>query len=145
MPGQSLIMMAQNLKRNTFESKQSIILKESLYRNAFTDVTLVSDDKVPFKAHKFVLGSFSPVLKDLLLHNPHKHPIIFLREVNQYELKSIMEVIYLGETQYSNDNIKKLLRILKKLQRKDSREGLNSITEPILSSKKTLEPEVKNS
>ena len=33
------------------------------------DVTLVSDDLVCLKAHKFVLSACSPVLKDILLKN----------------------------------------------------------------------------
>ena len=46
------------------------------FNEDFADVTLVSDDQVPMKAHKMILSSFSPVLKDLFLINPHPHTIL---------------------------------------------------------------------
>ena len=60
-----------------------------------TDVILVSDKQIPFKAHKFVLSASSPVMKDLLLSNPHSHPLIYLRGVKQQELLSIFTVYLL--------------------------------------------------
>ena len=53
-------------------------LKGLLSRNKFTDVTLVSDDKNAFKAHKFVLSAWSPVLRDLLVKQIWPDPIIYL-------------------------------------------------------------------
>ena len=44
----------------------------------FVDVTLISDDQIPLHAHKFILSACSPVLKTLLLENPHSHPLIYL-------------------------------------------------------------------
>ena len=58
-----------NLKWNYFSINEST-LEDLFYKNHHPDVTLVSDDKAAFKAHKFVLGASSPVLKDLLLNNP---------------------------------------------------------------------------
>ena len=57
------------------KSRLSDVIKEQ----SFCDVTLVSDDQRPFQAHKYVLSAFSPVLKDILLNNPHPHPLIYLR------------------------------------------------------------------
>ena len=65
--------------------------------NSFTDVTLVSDDQIPFKAHKFVLSTCSPIIRNLLLDNIHPHPVIFLRGVKQQELQYILQYIYTGE------------------------------------------------
>merc|ERR1719427_1315334 len=60
----------------------------SAFRNlqseeSFADVTLVSDDQVQIPAHKIVLSACSPVLKNLLLMNPHPHPLLYLRGVKQ--------------------------------------------------------------
>ena len=43
----------------------------------FCDVTLACDDK-QVQAHKLVLASYSSVFRDLLIQNPHPHPVIYL-------------------------------------------------------------------
>ena len=78
------------LKWKVFNSHLTSSLSDVLTENSFTDVTLVSDDKVQFQAHKCVLSACSPVLKNLLLNNPHSHPLIYLRGVKQKELNSIL-------------------------------------------------------
>ena len=70
------------LERINFDVNLECTLKELFTKTDQADVTLVSDDKVAFPAHKFVLGASSPVLKDLLVENPHPHPIIYLKEIN---------------------------------------------------------------
>ena len=55
------------LKWTQVNGNRDLNLKGLLSRNKFTDVTLVSDDKNTFKAHKFVLSACSPVLRDLLV------------------------------------------------------------------------------
>ena len=59
--------------------------------NNQADVTLVLDDKVAFSAHKFILGALRPILKDLLIHNPH--PLNYLKGVKELQLTSIPEFI----------------------------------------------------
>ena len=49
------------------KSRLSDVIKEQ----SFFDVTLVSEDHKPFLAHRYVLSSFSPVLKNILLKNPY--------------------------------------------------------------------------
>ena len=51
------------LKRKNFSSNIISRVSDVFTENSFCDVTLVSDDQKPFQAHKFVLGTFSPVLK----------------------------------------------------------------------------------
>ena len=75
------------------KSRVSHVIKEQ----SFFDVTLVSDDHKQFLAHRYVLSNFSPVLKDILLNNPHSHPLIYLRGVNHQELDSILQFIYFGK------------------------------------------------
>ena len=57
-----------NLKWKNFNVNQDSTLEELFTKINHPDVTLVSDDKVAFPAHKFVLGACSPVLKDLDLY-----------------------------------------------------------------------------
>ena len=53
-------------------------LTDVLKEKTFSDVTLVSDDQQPFQAHRCVLSTFSPVLKNILHNNPYSHPLIYL-------------------------------------------------------------------
>ena len=50
--------------------------------NLFTDVTIVSDDFVAYKANKFVLGACSSVMKGIFMSNPHPNPTIYLNMVS---------------------------------------------------------------
>ena len=92
-------------------SRVSDVFKE----NSFCDVTLVSDDQKLFQAHRYVLSTFSPVLRDILLNNPHSHPLIYLRGVNHQELDSILQFIYFGKTWEDHSHIKKFAEAAKDL------------------------------
>ena len=81
----------------------------------FVDVTLVSDDQIQTKAHKVLLSAFSPVLKTLLVNNPHSHPLLFLRGIKQKELQAILNLIYFGETKVEESNVNKLMCIARDL------------------------------
>ena len=63
-------------------------------KNKNADVTLVTDDKVAFPAHKFVLGACSSVLKDLLSKDPHHYPMIYLNGVKKTGIR-LCPTIYL--------------------------------------------------
>ena len=84
--------------------------------NSLCDVTLVSDDKIRFQAHKFVLSAASPLLTNVLLDNSQSHPQIFLRGVKHKELKSIFQFIYLGESAVHKDNMNKFIQAAKDLE-----------------------------
>ena len=91
-------------------------LNQSFAQHNFTDVTLVSNDQQSFRAHKFVLGTASQVLKDLLTENPHPHPVIYLGNVKRLELEAILQYVYHGETEISASLIEKLFVIAQDLQ-----------------------------
>ena len=104
------------LKWKHFLSNKASSLTYVFTENSFTDVTLVSDDQIPFQAHRFVLSSFSPVLKNILLNNSHSHPLIFLRGVKHQELDSILQFIYLGKASIYNENMRRFAQAAKDLQ-----------------------------
>ena len=96
----------------------------SAFRNlqseeSFADVTLVSDDQVQMPAHKIVLSACSPVLKNLLLMNPHPHPLLYLRGIKQQELQSVLQFMYIGETTMDQDLVDGFINIAKDLQLKE--------------------------
>ena len=93
-----------------FHSNLVSSLNEGLEDNGSADVTLVSDDQIPFKAHRFVLSASSPVLKDLLLTNLSTRPLIYLRGVNNQELSSIIHFMYFGEAAINENRINQFLK-----------------------------------
>ena len=102
------------------KSRVSKVIKDQ----CFCDVTLVSDDQKPFQAHRYVLSAFSPVLKNILLNNPHSHPLIYLRGVNHQELDSILQFIYLGKASVNHSNMKRFAQAAKDLQIKKLAENI---------------------
>ena len=106
-----------NLRWKHFKINQDSALEELFTKNNNqADVTLVSDDKVAFPAHKFILGACSPILKDLLTNNPHPHPMIYLKGVKKFELNSILQFIYLGKTQFFHSRMEKFFATGRELQ-----------------------------
>ena len=103
------------LRWKVFSTHLSSSISDVFTGNSFSDVTLVSDDLKPFQAHKCVLSASSPVLKNLLLNNPHSHPLIYLRGVKQEELQSILQFMYLGEARLYKGNMDKGIDAAKEL------------------------------
>ena len=96
----------------------------SLYSSVeSSDVTLVCDDQVKFKAHKFVLKSCSPVFKSILEEaNETDKAIVYLRGVNQAELGTVLEFIYLGQAALYQERMNEFLKLGKDLQIKQLKE-----------------------
>ena len=112
------------LKWKHFPPKVTSRVSDVFTKNIFCDVTLVSDDQKPFLAHRYVLSSFSPVLKNMLLDNPHSHPLIYLRGINHQELDSILQFIYLRKASVKQSNMKRFAQAAKDLQIKKLTENL---------------------
>ena len=108
-----------HLTWNSFLSHLDCTFRNLVNERHFADVTLVSDDQVQIKAHKIILSSCSPVLKKLLLDNPHPHPMIYLSGVKHEQLESILQWMYFGETNVYKDNIEEFIEIGKYLEVKE--------------------------
>ena len=94
----------QEVLSNLFETGES------------SDVTLVCNDQVKFKAHKFVLKSCSPVFESILDDTNESKSVVYLRGVNQLELKPILDFIYYGQASFYQEKMKEFLNIGKDLQ-----------------------------
>ena len=88
------------LNWNTFTDHLRLMFKDLYEENQYSDVTLVSDDQILFKAHKIVLNACSPVLKKIIDNNPTQHPLIYLRGIQSYEMESILQFMYFGEGKF---------------------------------------------
>jgi len=81
-----------------------------------SDVTLVCDDQVKFKSHKFVLKACSPVFESILQESYELQSVVYLRGVNQLELKPILDFIYSGQAYFNQERMKEFLQVGKDLQ-----------------------------
>ena len=79
--------------------------------NALTDVTLVCDDHTKLEAHKVILGAVSSTFREMLSHNTHPHPLVFLKGVQRTELQSLLDFIYHGETSIQQDSLEEFMKI----------------------------------
>ena len=86
-----------NIGWKTFKDHLQDSTKALFNSQRFTDVTLVSDDMIPIKAHKFILSGASSVIKRLLMMNQDAKPILYLKGIKSEDLQAILEFIYLGE------------------------------------------------
>ena len=106
----------------TFPSHLVKLFKDLGEEGHFADVTLVSDDQIQTPTHKVVLSACSPVLKTLLVNNPHSHPLLYLRGIKQSELQALLKFMYFGETQIFADRINDFVSVAKDLEVKESEE-----------------------
>ena len=87
--------------------------------NELTDVTLVSEDKKQFKAHKVILSASSPVFKSIISDHCLSNPIIYLKGIQSNEIESILEFIYLGQATFYQDRMNEFLYMAKNLEIKE--------------------------
>ena len=94
-----------DLTWHTYTDHLREMLHYMMNTNELTDVTLVSDDKKQFKAHKIVLSASSPLFKSII-SDSSSNPYIFLRGIQSHEVESILQFIYLGQATFYHDRIK---------------------------------------
>ena len=95
------------------------MLQQMLITGAFSDVTLVCDDQKQLKAHKSVLSSCSPMLKEILEINGNDSSFIFVRSIEFNVLKSVMQYIYLGKAVFPRESVVEFLNVAKILVIRD--------------------------
>ena len=108
--------MAQDISWESFQSHLLSTIRKLYTEHSYADVTLVCDDLIQIPAHKFVLSACSPKLDNILINNPHSHPLLYMRGVNQQELQSIHQFMYLGQVKIKQETIEKFLEIAQDIQ-----------------------------
>ena len=94
-----------NLAWKDYQASTVKTFKNLLGDQHFADVTLACGKGQQLKAHKVILSSCSPFLRNILVQNPHQHPIIYLTNVDMEDLESLMKFIYQGEVQIENEGL----------------------------------------
>ncbi|KAL0132401.1 hypothetical protein PUN28_000283 [Cardiocondyla obscurior] len=86
-----------------------------LESGTLVDCTLAAEGKT-LKAHKVVLSACSPYFECLLSEHYDKHPVFILKDVKFKELKAMMDYMYRGEVNISQDQLAALLKAAESLQ-----------------------------
>ena len=106
----------------------------------FADVTLVSEDRIEFQAHRAVLAACSPVLRNLL-HDGSSH--IHLTGVTQQELQALLEFIYLGKTIIDATRYEEFFNLANDLNIQGLQNQLDLALENVGNSTKGIKPRMR--
>ena len=121
-----------SLKWNDYQSNWNKALNELRKDTDFSDVTLISDDKVKFSAHRILLSSCSNLFKFILKDNVQANPFLYLSGVSSINLGFILDYIYHGEVNLYQEQLDSFLENAQKMEiegllgsPEDSHESLN--------------------
>ena len=110
------------LEWSDFRKNLAISLQELHSEKKFSDVTLVSEDKTQFQAHKTVLAACSPILKNMLLDSQDSHTWLYLTGVYHEEVQALLDLMYMGDTKMEQRMTKEFMELVTAL-------GLKELTE----------------
>ena len=105
-----------SLKWNDYQSNWNRALNGLRKDTDFADVTLISDDKVKFSAHKILLSSCSNLFKFILKVNVQANSLLYLSGVNSINLGFILDYIYHGEVSIYQEQLDSFLESAQKLE-----------------------------
>ncbi|XP_021699973.1 longitudinals lacking protein, isoforms J/P/Q/S/Z isoform X1 [Aedes aegypti] len=103
------------LRWNNHQSTLISVFDTLLENGTLVDCTLAAEGKF-LKAHKVVLSACSPYFAALLSQQYDKHPIFILKDVKFQELRAMMDYMYRGEVNISQDQLAALLKAAESLQ-----------------------------
>lgn len=92
------------------------VFEQLLESESFVDVTLACERK-SIKAHRMVLSACSPYFQSILKEaSDANHPVIILQGVKYTEMKAVVDFMYKGEINVSQDHLAGLLRVAETLK-----------------------------
>ncbi|RXG61777.1 Protein tramtrack, alpha isoform [Armadillidium vulgare] len=103
------------LRWNNHQPNLVTVFSELLNAETLVDVTLATDGHF-IHAHKLVLSACSVYFKDLFGSNPCKHPIVFLKDIKIEDLKTVIDFIYRGEVNVSQERLQDVLKTAESLR-----------------------------
>ncbi|KAK7085804.1 hypothetical protein SK128_018631, partial [Halocaridina rubra] len=110
------------LRWNNHGSTLVAVFDNLLANESLVDVTLFAEGHL-LKAHKVVLSACSPYFQTLFAQTTDKHPIVILKDVKYIELKALLEYMYRGEVNVSQDQLGPLIKTAESLKIKGLADG----------------------
>ena len=106
------------LKWNDFQDNVNSAFGALRDDKELTDVTLVCEDGRQLEVHKVVLAISSPVLDNNLRKQKHSTPLIYFRGVKSEDLAAVVDFLYCGEANVSQENLDSFLALAEEFQLK---------------------------
>ena len=113
---------------SSYTTKLKNMMKDLLSSGHLSDVTLVCDDKVMLKAHKFILNSYSPVLRNILSDEDTPASVIYLRGIHHQEMSAILQFMYLGQSRFIQERLPLFFKVCQDLEIKEVQNMFNNVT-----------------
>ncbi|CAG9770865.1 unnamed protein product [Ceutorhynchus assimilis] len=99
------------LKWNSQHTNMQSAFPNLLMKEQYVDATLVSEGKT-MKCHRIVLSMCSPYFEEILDGiGPFQHPVLFMKDVPFWILKSLCDFMYAGEIRILQDKLDELLNV----------------------------------
>ncbi|CAH1399597.1 unnamed protein product [Nezara viridula] len=103
------------LRWNNHQSTLISVFDSLLESGTLVDCTLAAEGQY-LKAHKVVLSACSPFFEVVFSQHYEKHPIIILKDVTFTELKAMLDYMYRGEVNISQEQLGTFLKAAESLQ-----------------------------
>ncbi|KAK3928818.1 Protein bric-a-brac 2 [Frankliniella fusca] len=100
---------------NSYQTNLQDVFPKLLNSEHFVDVTLACEAQM-IKCHKVVLSACSTYFEELLVKNPCQHPIIFMKDMKHWEVQALVDFMYKGEVNVTQEEISTLLKAAEALQ-----------------------------
>merc|ERR1712179_323507 len=113
------------LSWNLFEENFKESLRELREDQDYSDVTIACEGDFQVDAHKIVLSMGSRFFREIIKKSRNKNTFIFLKGINQTQLKNLMNFLYYDEAKLERDDLNEFFKISKELHIK----GLESYQE----------------
>ncbi|ODM99307.1 Longitudinals lacking protein-like [Orchesella cincta] len=126
-----------SLRWNNYSQHIVTALEELRVDDELTDVTLSCEGQ-RVKAHKLLLSACSVFFKDTFKENPCKHPIIILKGVSFADLQAVIQFMYNGQVNVTQERLPSFLQTAEILQIKGLTDSANSEKEetPVVTKKR---------
>ena len=100
------------LKLNSYHENLSKTFSRLRSKNDYSDVTFVTDDQKLISAHKVVLSASSEYFEEILslTKDLSPTPILCIKGINSVDLVSVLDYIYLGEVQITQERLEHFLQ-----------------------------------
>ncbi|XP_015435841.1 PREDICTED: longitudinals lacking protein, isoforms H/M/V isoform X1 [Dufourea novaeangliae] len=103
------------LRWNNHQPNFISVFSNLLNNETLVDVTLAAEGR-QLQAHKVVLSACSTYFQSLFTVNPCQHPIVILKDVKFSDLKIMVDFMYYGEVNISQDQLPSIIKTAESLK-----------------------------